>query len=177
MEKKKYQKNPGLDDDWIVEGGVDPDCVQELRSKKKCRGLEFRSIESFPDATFRDLARLRFLRHLQFHDCSLTRGCLAGIKEIPKLETLWIENSDVGDDAVECLTSHPKLRQVVLIGTAITDQSLQYVATLPRLDWLWLNDTAITDKGLANLVAASVSIRLDCVKRPLRMKVSCSWHH
>lgn len=155
MDKRLYQRNAGQADHWIVEGNVDSDCLQELSTKKRSRCLEFRAVHSFPENAFRELAQLRSLKYLRFYKCSLTPACLGDISALPKLESLWIEKSNIGDDAVERLAGHPTLSQVVLNATAISDLAVRYLVTLPKLEWLWLDETAITDKGIALLVSAS----------------------
>ncbi len=155
MAKKIYRKNPGQDDDWIIEGELDERDLEELGRKNKTAGLEFRSVAKFPTRPFRHLASMRLLKFLQFHSCPITPADMADLASLTKLESLWFEDCPVTDAGVKHLAKHPKLFRVVLSNTKVTDAALKHLATIPRLQWLWLDGTAVTDRGLAHLATAT----------------------
>lgn len=155
MTKAIYQKNPGSDDDWIAEGGLDEGDLQQLGENGNIVGLELRSIGLLPHRPFRHLTKMRRLKYLQIVSCPISTADMADIATLTKLESLWIEGCPVEDAGVEKLSSHPKLGRVVLAKTRITDDALVHLATIPRLNWLWLDGTAITNRGLAHLKDAT----------------------
>jgi hypothetical protein len=154
MSKTIRQKNPGRDDDWIIEGEPDESALQELGKNNKIRGLEFQSITKLPERPFRHLASLRRLKSLVIHSCRVTLADMGDLASFSNLESLWIDGCQVEDAGVERLSGHPKLSRVVLNNTRVSDVALEHLATLPNLEWLWLDGTAVTDRGLAHLTTA-----------------------
>ena len=155
MVGRVYQKNPGHDEDWIVEGEVDETWLQKLGSNHTILELEFRSVTGFRERPFRQLASIRRLKCLQFHSCPITPADISDLASLSKLESLWFEGCPVGDERIEELAQLPKLTRVVLNHSNITDEAVKHLAAIPRLEWLGLDGTAITDRGLAHLRTAS----------------------
>jgi hypothetical protein len=160
MAGKMYQKNPGRDEDWIVEGEVDEACLEKLGSNHKIVEIEFQSVTRFPDRPFRHLASIRRLKQLVFRSCPITPTDISDIASLSGLESLWFDRCPVGDERIEELARLPKLNRVVLEHSQITDEALRHLAAIPRLDWLWLDGTAITDRGLAHLKTVTGLTRL-----------------
>lgn len=155
MPKSVYQKNPGRDSGWIVEGELDESDFQQFGRNNDIVSLEFQSISGLPERPFRHLASMRRLKHLDIRSCPLTPADMHDIASLSKLESLWIANCLVDDAGVEALSQHPKLFKVTFEKTRITDAAIKHLAAIPRLEWLWLDGNAITDRGLAHLMTAA----------------------
>lgn len=72
----------------------------------------------------------------------------------PKLQTLWIVDSQLNDDFVSTLKNHPSLEDLTLAGP-ITDQSATSLAQMPRLRFLNLPRGDISSSKRAGLQQAN----------------------
>ncbi|MCA9102492.1 MAG: hypothetical protein KDA63_15125 [Planctomycetales bacterium] len=148
-----YQKNKGVDSDWIAEGDLTDAEIAELLRTKNVRGLEFGRVMEFPPGSLRGLARMRSLRQLCFRSCLLSDDEMAAVASVERLESLWCDDCPVTDTGIENLAGHQRLQRVVIVSAHITDVSAEHLATIPRLIWVGLDDTDITDASMEHLAA------------------------
>jgi hypothetical protein len=67
------------------------------------------------------------------------------------LETLYVNDTAVGDKGLAHLKGHPGLKVLFLNGTKISDKGLDDLATIPNLNHLELRDTTATEIGAARV--------------------------
>lgn len=67
------------------------------------------------------------------------------------LETLYLNDTEIGDDALSELSQSKTLKVLFLNGTLITDKGLNHLENLTTLEHLELRDTRITEIGAARL--------------------------
>lgn len=140
------------------------------------------------DELLDDVARLHWLKVLTINDCPVTDAGvakLAGMRSLsavalsgtkitdaaadtivtwPNVESLYLDGTGIGDEAVEEISGLGSLRILGLSGTKITDRSMAHVAELPGLKWLLIADTAVGDEGAAALCDAANLGRLSAPK-------------
>lgn len=73
------------------------------------------------------------------------------VGDLPSVEIVYANFSDITDDGLKSLQKLPHLRWLSLNLTEVSDQGLAHLATLEGLERLRLHKTRITDAGLAHL--------------------------
>jgi internalin A len=130
------------------------------------------------DFALRDMPQsksLRIFRTLGRRVSIGDRGAISVGTKMPRLITLDLSKTDVGDEGVRGLTHLPlrflnilgtrmtdagvasmagmhSLRKLVLSFTKISDASLYFIQAMPRLNLLMLDGTAVTDEGLSYIL-------------------------
>jgi hypothetical protein len=91
------------------------------------------------------------LRDLHIDDAELTDNDLIALERLAKLERLFLEGNQVGDETVKRLSGCVHLKSVDLSDTLVTDEGLRYLASSEELEWLSLGGTKISDEGLKHV--------------------------
>jgi len=81
----------------------------------------------------------------------ITDKDLAPIADMPFLERLYLNNTDVGDQAAMAMGQVKTLRRLSLWRTRISDEGLPHIARCRQLQVLDLHDCCVTGKGLKAL--------------------------
>jgi len=105
------------------------------------------------DDTVRLVSQLPMLRSLVLvavADHRLTDKSLDTLRDMSRLELLYLVGTDVTDRGAKNLLALKNLRALVLKGK-FSDSTLAVVAQLPNLEFLDLTQTQISDEGLAAL--------------------------
>ena len=84
----------------------------------------------------------------------VTDAGLVHLKEMTKLEELWLIGTQVTDAGLVHLKGLTKLKRLDLKGTLITDAGLEHLKGLTQLKKLQLDDTPVTATGVAELKKA-----------------------
>ncbi len=106
------------------------------------------------DRAMRFVGRLPELKSLWIWNASeLSDQGTAELAGLRQLETLHINDSQVGDATLAVLSRLPRVQNLQLQGNDFTDQGLKQIAGMTRLRSLWIgNGTGrITDAGLRSL--------------------------
>jgi len=112
--------------------------------------------DSFLDVPFErprrvfNVPRLSRLRGLS---CAWTQYDGDGLENLPSLEFLDLEGTDIANTALVPIGAMSQLRVLNLGATRITDDGLRHLVGLPHLQELHLGSTEITDNGVRHLAA------------------------
>ncbi len=80
-----------------------------------------------------------------------TDADLVHLKSLPRLQELYLNNTQITDAGLVHLTGLTNLETLGLGFTQITDVGLAHLTRLTNLQWLDLWNTQITDAGLVHL--------------------------
>ena len=103
------------------------------------------------DAGVAHLRNLPRLEALWLDGTCVTDVGLAHLKGLPTLKVLGLRGTGVTDAGLVHLEHLPQLRLLALGGSRITDAGLVHLRGLARLEELWLETTRVTDAGLVHL--------------------------
>jgi hypothetical protein len=107
--------------------------------------------------TDQDLALLPAFPYLQklnlYGAKQITDGGLANLAACPRLQTLYLNQTNVSDSGLEYLRRLTTLRDLGLYETRVTDKGLECLKGLTNLQDLTLSGNHITDAGLVTLKA------------------------
>ncbi len=81
----------------------------------------------------------------------ITNTGLAHLKELTSLETLHLDNTQVGDEGLVYLTGLTSLKTLFLAGTKITDAGLTHLKNLTSLENFCFHRTQASDAGLEHI--------------------------
>ena len=93
----------------------------------------------------------------EFTTVNILRGWLGDkesldkLKELPNVQTVYVDSEQFNDEAVAALKDVPSLTSLTLMSSQVTDASLESVKAMPNLNMLFLTGSKITDPGLAQL--------------------------
>jgi beta-lactamase regulating signal transducer with metallopeptidase domain/protocatechuate 3,4-dioxygenase beta subunit len=96
----------------------------------------------------------------------------AGVKHLAgltKLQNVHINNSQIGDGALEVFARSPALKHLSLQGNAFSDEGLRHLEGMKQLRSLWIgmNREPITDTGVQHLAGLTLLEQLDLQKANL----------
>lgn len=127
--------------------------------------LEWLNLYGSENITPDGIRQLRALRNLRFLELSevsgVTDASLVAIGALVRLEELFLNRTETGDQGIAALSGLANLRYLALSETPITDAGLKTVASCSKLTGLELRDTQISDEGIAHLVALGGLRELD----------------
>ncbi|MEX1231529.1 MAG: GYF domain-containing protein [Planctomycetaceae bacterium] len=104
------------------------------------------------DAAFERLADLPELWYILVASKRMTGKSLAVLERMPKLKSLALMNTQIGDADLTQLKNARSLSSLTLsLSDTITDAGLVHLKQLSSLDSLDLSDTKVTPAGLASL--------------------------
>ena len=92
----------------------------------------------------------------------ITSSGMAHLKDLTSLETLRVENTQVGDEGLAYISGLTSLKTLVLGGTQITDAGLAHIRNMTKLENLCVHRTKVTDAGLAHIKELA-SLRYLCI--------------
>ena len=103
----------------------------------------------------RDLQGLRSLKLKELKVLGTTRAASPETNsplQLPRsLQSLWLEDAEISDQALKLLPDLPKLESLSLIGNPITDQSVAVLAKRQSVSQLLLHRTSMTKEGIDEL--------------------------
>ncbi len=96
----------------------------------------------------------------------------AGVKNLAgltKLQNIHINNSKIGDGALEVFARLPALKHLSLQGNAFNDEGLKHLENMKQLRSLWIgmNQKPITDAGVQHLAGLTMLEALDLQRSSL----------
>lgn len=104
------------------------------------------------DRGARLLTNFESITSLDLGSTNLTERSLVPILEQhTSLETVWLQHTAAGDEALRALADTTTLRNLRIYNTNVTDAGLAHLSRLSRLYDLDLDNTAVGDEGLAHL--------------------------
>jgi hypothetical protein len=86
---------------------------------------------------------------------------LVHLQELPALESLFLDHTQLTDAALAHLLKMPALRVLLLDGTDVTDEGLAHLSTLKGLRRLDLRQTKVTLAGVQRLREALPNTAVD----------------
>jgi hypothetical protein len=86
---------------------------------------------------------------------SLKENDLQFLSQLPGLQALWLQQTNVSDAEIKALLANSRLEELSLQDTRISDEALADISRLPRLEFLYLGGTSVTDAGLTHLASVS----------------------
>ena len=134
--------------------------VESLRERKVVVGPISQSDTDFelnaslvkPPFSDEDLARLDGLQPVliwaNFARSSLTDQGIAPLQEFDRITKLRLDNTELGDEAVDTLLALPSLEWLNMYGTKLTDAGLARLAAHPGLTRLYCGDSGVTAAGV-----------------------------
>lgn len=110
----------------------------------------------YTDVTDDDLAMVNlfpYLRLINLSGCKkITDNGLKHLKELPRLQELYLFETNIGDKGLSHLTESTYLEKVCLDGTKITDAGLKYMKKWEAIHMLHINSrNKLSDDGLDQL--------------------------
>ncbi len=136
------------------QSGIKDDCLSRLDALPYLEVATFYKVK-FRDSDIVNLSHLKNLRSL-----TLAEGTLSGIdgphqfdflKQLSKLESLSLIDSQFGNNEAENLERMPNLKTLFLYKTALGDDGLAHLQHLNNLEMLGLSGLNVTDRGVAYL--------------------------
>jgi hypothetical protein len=100
------------------------------------------------------------------HDLGLfqTRPCDISLLTVaiqsPRLQELYLSDSEITDDHVQVVCTLTKVRVIALSRTPISDQALTHCKDMPSLKVLYLEGTKVSVKGIAEFRAQRPDVYL-----------------
>jgi hypothetical protein len=175
----------------VQQNGIKDDCLAQLDAVPYLESAMFYEVQ-FHDSDIVHLKNLKNLRSLTFN-----KGTLSGadgprrfdflkqlskleslslidsqfgnseaekLKEMPNLKTLFLYNSAIGDEGLAQLRHLNNLEMLGLGGTKVTDQGIAYISVLPKIKYLSANDTVISDSSIESFAKMSSLRELELYK-------------
>jgi hypothetical protein len=94
------------------------------------------------------------LKTLNLYGSRVEGPGLVFARRLENLQSLYLNHTAIGDDALENLRGLKNLRELGLYQTRVTDRGMVILRDLPALQQLSLSGSGITDAGLALLKRA-----------------------
>jgi hypothetical protein len=100
------------------------------------------------------------------HDLGLfdTRPCDISLLTVaiqsPRLQDIYLSDSEITDDHVQVVCTHTKVRVIALSRTPISDQALTHCEGMSSLKVLYLEGTKVTGKRIAEFRARRPDVYL-----------------
>jgi tetratricopeptide (TPR) repeat protein len=142
----------------VSKGGFTGAGLKHLANLRNLEKLNIDGLESITDEGFLMVRHLKSLRKILFEHMgdarSFTGSGLAGLADLPKLESLRFEDScRIGDDGLRHLQTISSKRFVKLAFTncPITTDGLKHLKSLKTLQTLIITEANIKDSGLKHL--------------------------
>jgi hypothetical protein len=88
---------------------------------------------------------------LNMNEVKEPRTVMALVQEFPDLESLYLNNPEVGDEELAHLKGLAKLQRLDLFKSRVGDEGLKLFKHLPSLNWVPMGKTRVTDAGLVHL--------------------------
>lgn len=131
---------------YVLNGGLTGDELERLVPAHPIQLLRLMNVTG-ADAVAHKLRESRTLRIAAFDDSDLTD---AGLRELPleRIESLYVNGTDVSVAGLHELKRAEKLWCLVLDGRQFNNESVEIVKCLPKLRILGLNGAAVTDAHL-----------------------------
>lgn len=95
------------------------------------------------------------LAYLAVNDSDLPQ-----LKELPELEYLGLDGTEVTDDGIQDIAKLTTLQQLSLNGTTIGDAALKSIAGLPNLKRLFVRESNVTKPGCVSFRAVRPDIKV-----------------
>ena len=127
-----------------------PGCFRQLAKARQWKTLDFNG-SRFRPKDLDDLAALTHLDRLDFEDCPVGDAAVKRLCAMPNLESLWLENTKITNAGLRHAARLPRLNWLILSNTNISDAGLKHLAGMECLKTLYLDGTKVTDKGLVHL--------------------------
>lgn len=107
------------------------------------------------DLKKKDIQRLSKIRKqiiaLDLGNSNVAHSMLSGLKKMPHLTQVHLENTAITDKTIAYLKNAKYLKYLNIYKTSITDKGLKHLTGLNRLENIYLWQTATTQKGIAQL--------------------------
>ena len=138
----------------LEQSGIKDDCLAQLDALPHLEGAMFYKVQ-FGD---RDVAHLKYLRNLK--SLTFNEGTLSGpdgprkfdfLKQLTKLESLSLIDSQFGDSDAGYLEGMPDLKTLFLYKSAIGDKGLAHLQTLKNLEMIGVSGAQVTDRAIVYL--------------------------
>jgi Leucine Rich repeat len=126
--------------------------------------LKYLSVSPSSEVTSAGLANLSGMNELVYlglYDDSSRVDDLSPLRNLTRLQELYVAHAPISDDGLAPIAALPELRHLGLSGSLITDTGLRYLSNLKSLEYLDIKDTSVTDDGLVPITALPQLRRLD----------------
>jgi hypothetical protein len=138
----------------LSEGNLNESRLSALAKLPHLRSFEAWHVGQLNDNQVECLARLRQLQELWLFDAHVGASEWHAWTALPRLRSLRLVRSGIGDEDLKALAAFPRLQHIDLRDCEnLTDAGVKEVVCLKRLRSLCLDGTAVTDDGLAGLAA------------------------
>lgn len=105
----------------------------------------------FRAGDFSSLTKLRALRRLDLHLTDFPRKELARLVELPRLETLVLDQSSIDNEGLAEVGQCRWLRRISLVWTGVSEAGIRQLAQLKTLESIDLSHTPVTVGGMQRL--------------------------
>ena len=79
------------------------------------------------------------------------KDTLARLKDLPNVQSVYVDNGQFNDASVAALKDLPALNSLTLMSPQVTDAALESLKGMSNLNMLFLTNTKVGDAGLAHL--------------------------
>jgi hypothetical protein len=88
---------------------------------------------------------------VDLRNCNFASHHLAHLRGFPLLESLYLDRSNVTDDAIAQIAGSPRLTTLSVSSTEVTDAGLEHLLNFPRLSTLDIAYTRVSRSAADNL--------------------------
>lgn len=101
--------------------------------KSHVRNLHLRS-NKIDGKSLQLIARIKSLELLNLAECEdIPDSAYAQLAKLPKLQTLWLEDTSTADSTIPYITKIKTLKELELVGTSVTINGIKSLSRLPNL--------------------------------------------
>lgn len=127
------------------------------------------------DIGVKHLEKLQRLEYLSLWDNpGISDRCAHSLLELRSLQILEIMETEIGDDTLRVLATHPSLVQLDVSKTWISDEGLAALAKSESLKWLNVELTRVSQEGVDRLRRALPECRIE-TNPPEYMGLDRTW--
>ena len=143
----------------VKPGNLPGSALRQLQGMNQLEGLEILGINSIQPADLAPIASMHQLRHLQLILSPEEAGWFASLEGLTKLTRLDLRQTSPSNNDLQALQNLPKLESLMIDGSNLTEAGMNTLGRLTRLGALGLmspdGSSHPTDAGLAHLASLS----------------------
>lgn len=142
---------PRLDQIWFESCELEPEALAPLADFPELRLAQFRDCKMSVGYLVSEGAASRTLELLYFRDVQIQPGDFRDLKYWDRLESLSLERSDIGAEALEDIVKAPMIQRLSLTETQITDEEIAAIVEADVFHVVHLDQTNVTEAHLLRL--------------------------
>lgn len=131
---------------------LDNKSITYLTGLSKLKALRLSGNEDIDDEAMPNINKLTNLKALMLDFLWVSNDGLTELKDLKKLEEIYLAKTLIDDAALQTLTTFPKLKKIRLAQNQISNEGLAALAKMPQLVELDLSENSLlSDSGMEHL--------------------------